>query len=561
MLLTVIPTHATAGLSAKDIRELETLMPNITPEEFEKFSDLYFSYDSSVWGKDAIWSPLPRQLTREEIALSDAFMHLITSIVKRNINLRELGLTAHEIDEKAAGTYVVLGNTGGFYVEPINNHPPLILIVGKHMGFPDGEKPEGIGDGYEGITQQIWIMVHEYAHMLGIMNEGAADVFTARVLGKHLRLDNEPSEFIYGGQASIVNSIQKATKDKTGIWTIMLARNLSDDYLFFSFFNKEIKGVTYEEFVKMYRLLGYMVRYNYDHFNTSDEELRIRLKLIYQHLYEYLQPQLNLKDKINLAQPLLVAFNWILNTKSMSENGETLIPLNYSIKNLSEARRIFSIYLNYYDVLIDNGDLDAISIPQEWLIQTANLETASSWAVTGLSSALEKGFIPPELLNNYKSAITRLEFCRMAVKWIEYRTGMSINSVLADRGLTRNINAFTDTRDSSILAAYALGIISGTVAPTPAKPGRFSPDSKLSREQAATMIRNVCRAVNMDVSDVTIVGFEDIESASNWAIDNIHFCYAKGIMSGTSITPRLFSPKATYTREQSIMTFDNIKLC
>jgi len=558
-VLTVIPTHASARLSANNLNELETLMPNISPKEFEEFSKLYFSYDSSVWGNEKTWSPLPRQLTKEEIALSDALMHLITSIVKKNINLDELGLTEAEIDDKAASTYIVLGNIGGYYLGPVGEHPPLIIIVGKHLTFPDGKRPESIGDGYEGIAQQLFIIVHEYAHMLGIMNEGAADLFTARVFGRHLRLSDEPREFIYGGQASIINSIQKAADVKTGIFTYTMVGDLSNDFTFFEFYNKNIKGVTYEEFVKMYRLLRYMENYNYDHFNTSHEAVQMRLKQRYEQLYEYLKPLLMLNEKNNLAGPLLVAFNWILNTKSMSENGETLIPLEFSIKSLAEARRIFSVYLSYYDVLVENGDINALVIPQEWLIKTANVDTASGWAVASLSRALDKGFIPPELLCNYSGTITRVEFCRMAVKWVEYNTGKSINSILADKGLTRKLDTFYDTNDPSVLAAYALGIINGTVAPTATTPGRFSPYSEIIREQAATLIRNTCRAVSIDVSDITIAGFEDIADVSSWAIDGIHFCYANGIMSGTSITPMLFSPKASYTREQSIMTFDNIK--
>lgn len=53
--------------------------------------------------------------------------------------------------------------------------------------------------------------------------------------------------------------------------------------------------------------------------------------------------------------------------------------------------------------------------------------------------------------------------------------------------------------------------------------------------------------------------FTDLNTASSWAIHGINFVRANGIMSGTAAAPPTFSPKATYTREQSIITLDNIK--
>jgi hypothetical protein len=50
----------------------------------------------------------------------------------------------------------------------------------------------------------------------------------------------------------------------------------------------------------------------------------------------------------------------------------------------------------------------------------------------------------------------------MAVKWVEYTTGKYIDTVLSEKGLSRNTNAFTDTSDPDILAAFALGITNGT---------------------------------------------------------------------------------------------------
>jgi len=179
-----------------------------------------------------------------------------------------------------------------------------------------------------------------------------------------------------------------------------------------------------------------------------------------------------------------------------------------------------------------------------------DLDSASEWAKEDLAAALAKGFVPSDLLSDYRDVITRAEFCRMAVKWVEYATGKSIDAVLSEKGLSRNPNAFTDTSDPDILAAFALGITSGMGNNT------FSPDGQFNREQAAGMIMNTCRAIGADVSDLPPSGFADIETASVWTIDGINFVRANGIMQGTGDDK--FSPKNPYTREQSIITFSNI---
>lgn len=206
------------------------------------------------------------------------------------------------------------------------------------------------------------------------------------------------------------------------------------------------------------------------------------------------------------------------------------------------------------DVLVD---WDANAAPAT--SSAPNLDTAHDWARDDIKSAVSKGFVPQDLQSNYANVITRAEFCRMAVKWVEYKTGKKIDAVLAEKGVSRDPNAFSDTKDIDIFAAYALGIINGTTEPTAKTPGKFTPNGEFNREQAATMIRNTCKAAGMDVSNVTPAGFTDIGTASSWAVDSINFCCDGGIIQGTSTSPKRFSPKAKYTREQSIMTFNSIK--
>jgi hypothetical protein len=166
---------------------------------------------------------------------------------------------------------------------------------------------------------------------------------------------------------------------------------------------------------------------------------------------------------------------------------------------------------------------------------TPYLSSASLWARTDISEAYAKGFIPSDMQNAYQMTITRQEFSRLALNWLEYATGKSANTLLAEKGLTRNPNAFSDTTDSSVLAAYALGIINGTEKPTATNPGVFSPYGYLSGEEAAEILKNMYRLINVrGVSDPMgiLTGIEDIT----------------------------FDPLKALTREQCIVLFNHIKI-
>ena len=210
-------------------------------------------------------------------------------------------------------------------------------------------------------------------------------------------------------------------------------------------------------------------------------------------------------------------------------------------------KKVISIAL----ALVLTAVLLPIGVPQNANASAPNLNSASTWAREGIIEAVAKGFVPAEIQGNYTNVITRAEFCRMAIRWVEYAAGTNINAVLAAKGLSRDQNAFSDTRDSDILAAYALGITSG------AGGGRFAPNGQFNREQAATMIMNTCSAIGIDVSNPPASDFTDMNTAASWAVDGINFVRANGIMSGSG---NRFAPKATYTREQSITTFNNIDL-
>ena len=194
--------------------------------------------------------------------------------------------------------------------------------------------------------------------------------------------------------------------------------------------------------------------------------------------------------------------------------------------------------------------------PQDTLDSAPNLHTADEWARMEISSAVAKGIVPLEMQEKYKDIITRREFCWLAISYVEYAMGKPIDAVITELGLTVDADAFQDTKDELILAAFTLGITNGTTAPTDFSPGVFSPDSSFTREEAAVMIMRACRIADVGRDDSSDQGFADISVASAWAKDGINFCRANGIMGGTGNSN--FSPKNLYTRQESIVTFNRI---
>jgi len=195
-----------------------------------------------------------------------------------------------------------------------------------------------------------------------------------------------------------------------------------------------------------------------------------------------------------------------------------------------------------------------------------SLDSASEWARAGIASAIAKGFVPMDIQGNYSSVITRQEFCRIAIGFVEYTLAKGIDDILVERGLHRSTNAFADTTDPYVLSAFALGITYGTKAPTDTAPGLFMPNGQFSRQEAATMLMRIYLAIPMFMYDLYDIDanypqafeFADLSAADSWAYDGINFVGAHNIMGGVSTTTPIFDPRGTFTRQESIVTFDRI---
>ena len=144
--------------------------------------------------------------------------------------------------------------------------------------------------------------------------------------------------------------------------------------------------------------------------------------------------------------------------------------------------------------------------------------------------------------------ISRLEFCAVAVQLYEKMGGAAL-----DPGALSN--PFTDTSADVVKKAFALGITNGMTATT------FEPYTLISREQLATMLTRVYKALNLpgwtlatdsqyslDYSGVT--PFDDDALISAYAKPSVYFMVKNEVIKG--MTPTTFAPRNTTSAEEAI---------
>jgi len=183
------------------------------------------------------------------------------------------------------------------------------------------------------------------------------------------------------------------------------------------------------------------------------------------------------------------------------------------------------------------------------LYQTISKNSACKKEVV---SAMEAGLVPAALRSGYADAITRADFCTLIAAFLEKYSGKSLTDFLASKNAAAKSGAFSDTDDGSILAAAALGIVTGY------SDGTFRPAQGITRREAAVMLQRLAGVVGCGASG-TALRFSDMASQPEWARTGVAFVSACAdpvtggrVMNGTGAAS--FGPLGSYTREQSMMT-------
>ena len=228
--------------------------------------------------------------------------------------------------------------------------------------------------------------------------------------------------------------------------------------------------------------------------------------------------------------------------RSMQRKGFAFYALGFyrdvSGSDLAFMRRFMRDLQNegYYDV-VHTADLTATfrQIAGDILSGPASGERPSSWATAEVNESIRLGLVPRHLQSAYASPITRAEFCALAVAHYEKARGAEITVR----------KTFDDTADVNVQKMAALGVVLGVGG------NRFDPNGLLTREQAAVILDRLAIVVGKPLP-VLPGSFGDMTSIASWARESVGKVQAGGIMDGTGSNN--FTPKMSYSREQSIVT-------
>lgn len=175
----------------------------------------------------------------------------------------------------------------------------------------------------------------------------------------------------------------------------------------------------------------------------------------------------------------------------------------------------------------------------------------SSWAYEEVTAAIEENFIPVYLQNLYRNNIKRNEFCSTVIKAITEILDTDAETLVKERTNKALSDwekeyPFSDTTDSYVIAAYALGIVNGQGNRV------FNPYATISRQEAAAFLTRGAKVLGMDTTVIEAAKFADDAKVSGWAKNDVSYVSQIKVMGGTG--GGNFSPLGTYSREQSFIT-------
>lgn len=183
-------------------------------------------------------------------------------------------------------------------------------------------------------------------------------------------------------------------------------------------------------------------------------------------------------------------------------------------------------------------------------------DTPSDWAKPEIGVAYSLNLIPEQFNYDFTSNINRVDFSRLIVNLLEVKKQKSISEVLTDQNRMLATNAFTDTNDPTILAAYSLGIVGGK------GDGIFDPNGDITRQEAAVMLARTAKILGIG-NDISNANYADDDEIASWAKDSVSLVTSikdktnqSAVMGSTGNNN--FSPKSSYTKQQAFITLKRL---
>ncbi len=162
----------------------------------------------------------------------------------------------------------------------------------------------------------------------------------------------------------------------------------------------------------------------------------------------------------------------------------------------------------------------------------------SEWAAVEVNAAISAEIVPERIQSEYQAAVTREEFCEMAMLlWCKLT---SLPMPEAEAG-------FEDTVNASVAAAKSLGIVKG-VSDT-----AFLPNNPVTRQEMCVMLKNALVSARPEIVFPAEFAntFPDSAAIADWALDSVQAMNLLAVMLGDE--KGNINPLGNTTREQSIL--------
>lgn len=168
---------------------------------------------------------------------------------------------------------------------------------------------------------------------------------------------------------------------------------------------------------------------------------------------------------------------------------------------------------------------------------------SGGWSKPSIQKLYEAQCIPPVLLSDYQSPITRGELAHLLISVYEQ----------SKAAVTVHLKqTFTDIEghpyETDMLKACQLGILSGTSERT------CSPNQRVTRQEAAVALCKFLtkmEGVSIPQTVRSLSYYTDASSIAEWAAPYVAYAYQQQIMKGSD---GKFNPKGQLTREQVLTT-------
>lgn len=164
---------------------------------------------------------------------------------------------------------------------------------------------------------------------------------------------------------------------------------------------------------------------------------------------------------------------------------------------------------------------------------------AAEWARPSVEFAYEEGLLTEAELQNARSPMSRKDFCKMVLRFLQAATGKEWKATQA--------TPFSDCDDPAVTAVYEAGIIGGV------EPGVFAPDRTLTREQMAIMIARVLKTCGAELTEQAQHPFTDTARLYDSSNGYISQLYGAKIISGYE--DGTYGPFREMTVQEAVVSF------